>query len=175
MRKPAETVWPQIIDVAPAPAFTLLPSSPAEVPVFKLPCSVADLRLNCPALHRLFKKLSLANEAEVQNFYLNYWVHNGIKVSKWLAAFGIKRMAVCMKLNNPAGYGCGGGSRCTWEHICLLCGEEGHGMYQSEQKLCDQQWEEVRPLPTAAIRHNFPGRYAAAQLLGSDRIGCDWM
>ncbi len=63
---------------------------------------------------------------------LEFWHTSGVDTFEdWVAVFASRYPYVCAAINHPAGFGCSR-SGCDREHLCFLCGQQRHGMFQSQ-------------------------------------------
>jgi hypothetical protein len=60
---------------------------------------------------------------------LDAWIGKRMTFPEWLLPFALQHPRACLRLNHPKGAGCALPT-CTMQHICLLCGNEGHGTFQ---------------------------------------------
>ena len=88
----------------------------------------APPELTIDAYRALAKEVSPADERAV----LQTWATNKMCYTadehEWLIPFFRRHTSICLRLNHVAGKGCAN-DRCTYDHICVLCGEEGHGLF----------------------------------------------
>jgi hypothetical protein len=119
-----------------------------------------SLALHYPVLFGLQTRLMDADPAKAQTvserwkenyIYQPGWVHN-------LHSVTAQASTICMRENHMAGGGCKH-TGCSYDHVCLLCGEQGHGLwhrspegtfqckehrnYVKEQELADLDDDEI--------------------------------
>lgn len=95
--------------------------------LFVTKTSVEALIRKCPKLAALCEDYSVVSHAEVAA-QLQTWSRNHVRMPSWLAVRNLRHPRACLRHNHRNGGGCTK-ERCTFDHVCLVCGARDHGAF----------------------------------------------